>query len=109
MHWRMRRTEGNFFVQPGDPVYMGQVIGINNRTGDLVINIAKKKSLTNHRASQTSDSVKISVAHRLSLEEQLEFVDVDELVEVTPKNLRIRKLYLDHNERKRFDKSSVTA
>lgn len=102
------QDRGDFFVEPGDPVYMGQVIGINNRTGDLVINIAKKKNLTNHRAAQTSDSVKISVARKLSLEEQLEFVDVDELVEVTPKSLRIRKLYLDHQERKRFEKSSVT-
>ncbi len=98
------QDRGEFLVEPGDPVYMGQVIGLNTRSGDLVINIAKKKSLTNHRASQSQDAVKISVARKLSLEEHIEFIDRDELVEVTPKSLRIRKVYLDHNERKRKEK-----
>ncbi|HKI45425.1 MAG TPA: translational GTPase TypA [Balneolales bacterium] len=98
------QDRGEFLVEPGDPVYMGQVIGLNTRSGDLVINIAKKKSLTNHRASQSQDAVKIAVARKLSLEEHIEFIDRDELVEVTPKNLRIRKVYLDHNARKRKEK-----
>ena len=98
------QDRGEFLVEPGDPVYMGQVIGLNTRSGDLVINIAKKKSLTNHRASQSQDAVKISVARKLSLEEHIEFIDRDELVEVTPKSLRIRKVHLDHNERKRKEK-----
>ncbi len=98
------QDRGEFLVEPGDPVYMGQVIGLNTRGGDLLINIAKKKSLTNHRASQSQDAVKISVAKKLSLEEHIEFIDRDELVEVTPKSLRIRKLYLDHNKRKRQEK-----
>lgn len=98
------QDRGEFLVEPGDPVYMGQVIGLNNRVGDLVINIAKKKNLTNHRASQSQDAVKIAVAKKLSLEEHIEFIDRDELVEVTPKSLRIRKLHLDHNERKRKEK-----
>jgi len=99
------QDRGEFFVEPGDSVYMGQVVGVNNRTDDIVINIAKKKNLTNHRAAQTADSVKIAVAKKMSLEQCIEFIDNDELLEVTPKSLRLRKLYLDHNERKRFDKS----
>ena len=98
------QDRGEFLVEPGDPVYMGQVIGLNTRGSDIVINIAKKKNLTNHRASQSQDAVKIAVAKKLSLEEHIEFIDQDELVEVTPKSLRIRKLYLDHNERKRREK-----
>ncbi len=98
------QDRGEFFVEPGDPVYMGQVIGANTRSGDLVINIAKKKNLTNHRASQSQEAVRIAVARKLSLEEYIEFIDRDELVEVTPQSLRVRKLYLDHNERKRREK-----
>jgi len=103
------QDRGQFFVEPGDPVYAGQVVGINNRSDDLVVNVAKKKNLTNHRETQTQDSVKISQAIKMSLEQHLEFTDDDELLEVTPKNLRIRKLYLDHNERKRENKKQVTA
>jgi len=103
------QDRGQFFVEPGDPVYAGQVVGINNRSDDLVVNVAKKKNLTNHRETQTQDSVKISQAIKMSLEQHLEFIDDDELLEVTPKNLRIRKLYLDHNERKRENKKQVTA
>ncbi|HKJ45420.1 MAG TPA: translational GTPase TypA [Balneolales bacterium] len=102
------QDRGEFFVEPGDPVYMGQVVGVNNRTDDIVINVAKKKNLTNHRATQSADSVKISVAKKMSLEECIEFIDNDELLEVTPKSLRLRKLYLDHNERKRFEKSTIS-
>ncbi len=88
---------------------MGQVVGINNRSDDLVINVVKKKNLTNHRATQTSDSVKISQAKKMSLEQCIEFIDTDELLEVTPKSLRIRKTYLDHNERKRSEKKKEMA
>ena len=102
------QDRGQFIVEPGDPVYTGQVVGMNNRADDLVINVVKKKNLTNHRATQTSDSVKISQARKLSLEQCIEFIDNDELLEVTPKSLRIRKLYLDHNERKRSEKKKET-
>lgn len=95
------QDRGDFFVEPGDGVYEGQVIGINNRAGELVVNIAKKKNLTNHRATQTSDSVKISVARKMSLEEHIEFLDTDELLEVTPSSLRIRKMYLKEHERRK--------
>ena len=98
------QDRGSFIVEPGDPVYTGQVVGVNNRADDLVVNVVKKKNLTNHRATQTSDSVKISQARKMSLEQCIEFIDNDELLEVTPKSLRIRKTYLDHNERKRAEK-----
>jgi GTP-binding protein len=98
------QDRGQFIVEPGDPVYKGQVVGINNRADDLVINVVKKKNLTNHRATQTADSVKISQARKMSLEQCIEFIDTDELLEVTPKSLRIRKTHLDHNERKRNEK-----
>ena len=98
------QDRGHFLVQPGDPVYTGQVVGINNRVDDLVVNVVKKKNLTNHRATQTADSVKISQAKRMTLEQCIEFIDNDELLEVTPESLRIRKLHLDHNERKRAEK-----
>lgn len=103
------QDRGQFIVDPGDPVYTGQVVGVNNRADDMVINVVKKKNLTNHRATQTSDSVKISQARKLSLEQCIEFIDTDELLEVTPKSLRIRKTYLDHNERKRADKKKELA
>ncbi|WP_410332458.1 translational GTPase TypA [Rhodohalobacter sp.] len=103
------QDRGQFIVEPGDPVYTGQVVGINNRADDLVVNVVKKKNLTNHRATQTSDSVKISQAKKMSLEQCIEFIDTDELLEVTPKSLRIRKTYLDHNERKRAEKTKEFA
>lgn len=101
------QDRGQFLVKPGDSVYAGQVVGINNRNDDLVVNVVKKKNLTNHRATQTSDSVRISQEKRLSLEQCIEFIDRDELLEVTPKSLRIRKLHLDHNDRKRAEKTVV--
>lgn len=102
------QDRGQFFVEPGDPVYMGMVVGLNNRTDDMVVNVAKKKNLTNHRATQTADSVKISQAKKMSLEECIEFIANDELLEVTPKSLRIRKKFLDHNERKREEKKKAS-
>ncbi len=101
------QDRGTFFVEPGDPVYMGQVVGANKRSEDLVVNVAKKKNLTNHRATQSADAVKIDPARKMSLEQHIEFIAKDELLEVTPKNLRIRKMYLDHNERKRAEKKSA--
>lgn len=101
------QDRGNFFVEPGDKAYMGMVVGLNNRTDDMVVNVVKKKNLTNHRATQTADSVKISQAKKMSLEECIEFIANDELLEVTPGSLRIRKKYLDHNERKREEKKKA--
>lgn len=98
------QDRGVFLVEPGDKVYKGQVVGINNRSDDLVVNVVKKKNLTNHRATQSADAVKIAPARKMSLEQHIEFVDNDELLEVTPESLRIRKMYLDPNERKRAEK-----
>ncbi len=101
------QDRGQFFVEPGDPVYMGMVVGLNNRTDDMVVNVAKKKNLTNHRATQTADAVKLSQAKKMSLEECIEFIANDELLEVTPESLRIRKKFLDHNDRKREEKKKA--
>ena len=98
------QDRGRFLVKPGDAVYAGQVVGINNRSEDLVVNVVKKKNLTNHRATQSADAVKISKEVTLNLEQSIEFIDRDELLEVTPKNLRIRKYHLDPNDRKRAEK-----
>ncbi|MGM0589815.1 MAG: translational GTPase TypA [Bacteroidota bacterium] len=98
------QDRGIFIVEPGDPVYMGQVVGINNRADDLVVNVVKKKNLTNHRATQSADAVKIAPAKKMSLEQHIEFIANDELLEVTPQSLRIRKMYLDPNDRKRAEK-----
>lgn len=103
------QDRGQFIIEPGDPVYMGQVVGINKRADDMVVNVVKRKNLTNHRATQTADSVKISQAKRMSLEQCIEFLDNDELLEVTPQSLRIRKLYLDENDRKREKKRKEMA
>lgn len=103
------QDRGQFLVKPGDAVYTGQVVGINNRNDDLVVNVVKKKNLTNHRATQTSDAVRISQEKRMSLEQCIEFIDRDELLEVTPVSLRIRKLHLDHNDRKRAEKKKEMA
>ncbi len=96
------QDRGQFFSQPGDPVYAGQVVGANNRSSDLVVNVVKKKNLTNHRAAQSADAVKISASKKMALEQCLEYIMDDELLEVTPESLRIRKKYLDPNERKRM-------
>jgi len=103
------QDRGQFLSEPGDEVYAGQVVGINNRSDDLVVNVVKKKNLTNHRATQTADSVKISQSKKMSLEQCIEFIANDELLEVTPKNLRIRKTFLDHNDRKRNEKKKEYA
>ncbi len=100
------QDRGLFFVEVGSEVYSGQVVGSNNRSEDLLVNVVKKKNLTNHRAAQTSDSVKINTPLKFSLEKCLEYIEDDELLEVTPESLRIRKKYLDHNERKRHGSKS---
>ncbi len=95
------QDRGSFFVEPGDPVYEGQVVGINNRSDDLVVNVIKKKNLTNHRETQSADEVKLDPAKKMSLEQFIEFIDKDELLEVTPKSLRVRKIIRNYKERKR--------
>ena len=95
------QDRGKFFIDPGEEVYAGQVIGESTRSEDIVINVGKSKKLTNMRASGSDDKVNIAPAKRFSLEEALEYIQEDEYVEVTPKFMRLRKILLDETERKR--------
>jgi GTP-binding protein len=95
------QDRGSFFVYPGDEIYYGQVIGEHTRENDLTINICKTKKLTNVRASGTDDKAVLPPPIIFSLEEALEYIQEDELVEITPKSMRIRKILLDENARKR--------
>lgn len=99
------QDRGKFFINPGEEVYEGQVIGENNRAGDLVINVTKTKKLTNMRASGSDEKMKIAPPLKHTLEEALEYIQSDEYVEVTPKSIRLRKIYLNENDRKRFGKN----
>ena len=98
------QDRGVFFVEPGDVIYKGQVIGQHSRDNDLDVNINKGKQLTNMRKSGSDDAVKIAPKINFSLEEAMEFIQKDEYLEVTPKSIRMRKIYLDENERKRMSK-----
>ena len=92
---------GRFFVEPGEPVYMGQVVGEHTRERDLNINICKAKKLTNVRASGSDEKVMLPPAIKFSLEEALEYIQEDEFVEITPHAMRLRKILLDPLARKR--------
>ena len=98
------QDRGKFFIEPGEEVYMGEVVGEHVHDTDLVINVCKAKQLTNTRASGSDDKARIVPRTVLSLEEALEYIKEDELVEVTPKSMRMRKIILDHNERKKASK-----
>ena len=100
------QDRGKFFIDPGEPVYEGQVIGEHSRSGDLVINVTKTKKLTNMRASGADEKMRIAPPVKFSLEEALEYIQSDEYVEVTPKSIRLRKIYLNETDRKRFGKQS---
>lgn len=95
------QDRGKFFISPGDDVYCGMVIGEHSRSGDLVINVTKPKKLTNMRASGTDDKNVIAPPLVFTLEEALEYIQEDEYVEITPNSMRLRKIYLDENLRKR--------
>ncbi|MDX1364145.1 translational GTPase TypA [Arenibacter latericius] len=95
------QDRGKFFVDPGEDIYEGQVIGENSRGDDMTVNITKTKKMSNVRSAGADDKAKIVPAIKFSLEEALEYIQKDEYVEVTPKHLRIRKIYLTENERKR--------
>ncbi|MFO0360026.1 MAG: EF-Tu/IF-2/RF-3 family GTPase, partial [Flavobacteriales bacterium] len=98
------QDRGRFFIEPMEEVYEGQVIGEHSRDNDLVVNVTKTKALTNMRASGTDDKAKLAPPIKFTLEEALEYIQADEYVEVTPKNLRLRKIYRNENDRKRFSK-----
>ena len=98
------QDRGKFFIYPQDEVYAGQVVGEHVHENDLVINVTKSKQLTNMRASGSDDKARIIPPVIFSLEEALEYIKEDELVEVTPKSMRMRKIILDHLERKRANR-----
>ncbi len=98
------QDRGKFFIDPGEEVYSGEVVGEHVHDNDLVVNVTKAKQLTNTRASGSDDKARIVPRTVLSLEEALEYIKEDECVEVTPKSMRMRKLVLDHLERKRSNK-----
>lgn len=98
------QDRGKFFIDPQEEVYVGEVVGEHVHDNDLVVNVTKAKQLTNTRASGSDDKARIIPRTVLSLEEALEYIKEDELVEVTPKSMRMRKIILDHNERKKANK-----
>ncbi len=102
------QDRGKFFVEAGDPIYTGQIIGENNRQDDIVVNITKEKKLSNMRASGTDDKTRIHPKITFSLEEAMEYIQGDEYVEITPKSIRMRKVLLDETERKRQEKKLVS-
>ncbi|PKM79176.1 MAG: translational GTPase TypA, partial [Firmicutes bacterium HGW-Firmicutes-13] len=98
---------GTLFIEPGTRVYEGMIVGVNNKDKDLEVNVCKRKQLTNMRASGSEDTVKLKEPRLLSLEDAIEFIEDDELVEITPKNIRLRKKCLNKNERDRHKKQAV--
>lgn len=100
------QDRGTLFVDPGQKVYQGMVVGSNVRSGDIDVNVCKRKQVTNMRASGSDEALRLSPPRRMSLEETLEFIDEDELVELTPKSIRIRKRVLDKTQRARVRSKS---
>lgn len=99
------QDRGTFFVDPGEEVYVGQIIAEHIKPGDLVVNATEPKKLTNHRASGSDDASRIAPKVIMSLEECMEYIQQDECIEVTPKNIRLRKVVLDEEERKKIQKN----
>ena len=100
------QSRGKFFIDPGDEVYTGEIIGETTRQDDIVVNVCKTKKLTNMRAAGSDDKILIEPATKMSLEECMEYIKADEYVEVTPKSIRLRKIILDETERKRANRES---
>ncbi len=100
---------GRMFVKPGDPVYEGMIVGIHSRDNDLIVNAVRAKQLTNFRVSGKEDAIKITPPIELTLEYAVEFIEDDELVEITPKSIRLRKRYLTEHERKRAGRADAQA
>lgn len=98
-------ARGELFVGPGTTVYQGMIVGIYNRSGDLDVNVCRGKQLTNMRTSSSDGTIQLTPYTDLSLEQSIDFIEDDELLEVTPKSLRLRKRFLDPNQRKRNAKS----
>ena len=103
------QDRGTFFIDAGEELYMGMVIGQHNRPNDIVVNLQEGKKLTNMRASGTDDNVRIAPKTNFSLEESMEYIQKDEYLEITPQSIRMRKIYLDENDRKRNSKEMEMA
>jgi GTP-binding protein len=103
------QDRGTFFVEPGEEVYTGQIIAEHIKPGDLVVNATEPKKLTNHRASGSDDASRIAPKTLMTLEECMEYIQHDECIEVTPKSIRMRKVILDEDERKKQSKKMETA
>ncbi len=103
------QDRGKFFVDPGEDVYTGMIVGEHIRSEDLVVNLCTEKKLTNMRASGSDEKMKIAPKVKFSLEEALEYIQADEYVEATPQSIRMRKIVLDENERKRIQKSIIAS
>jgi len=95
------QERGRLMIEPQTPCYEGMIVGIHSRDNDLVVNVTKEKQLTNMRASGTDENIILTPPVKLTLEQALEFIDEDELVEVTPQSIRLRKKLITENERKR--------
>src|ERR1700751_1432449 len=104
--WKLQ-DRGRMFVVHNDPVYEGMIIGIHSRDNDLVVNPIKGKQLTNVRSSGTDEAVRLVPPIQMSLEYAVEFIDDDELVEITPKSIRLRKRFLKEHERKKNARESA--
>ena len=102
------QDRGRFFVDPGEDVYAGQIIAEHIKPGDLIVNATEPKKLTNHRASGSDDASRIAPKTLMTLEECMEYIQQDECIEVTPKNIRMRKVILNEEDRKRVQKSMAT-
>jgi GTP-binding protein len=103
----MVQERGRLMVEPGDKIYKGMIVGENARENDIPVNPCKAKRLTNMRSQGDGKGIQLSPPLKLSLERALEYIDVDEYVEATPKNLRLRKRILDETQRKRSEKTRV--
>lgn len=104
--WKLQERS-TFFIEPGIKVYAGMIVGENSREHDMVVNVCKTKQLTNMRASGSDEAVRLEPARILTLEQAIEWISDDEYVEVTPKSIRLRKRYLDHNKRNRMAKKKA--
>jgi GTP-binding protein len=104
--WKLQERS-TFFIEPGMSVYAGMIVGENSREYDMVVNVCKTKQLTNMRASGSDEAVRLEPPRMLTLEQAIEWIGDDEYVEVTPKTIRLRKKWLDHNERNRMSKKKA--
>jgi GTP-binding protein len=104
--WKLQERS-TFFIEPGLAVYTGMVLGENSREYDMIVNVCRTKQLTNMRASGSDEAVRLEPPRRLTLEQAIEWIGDDEYVEVTPKSIRLRKRYLEHNERNRMSKKKT--